>query len=367
MRVAIVGAGAVGATAAYHLATAGHDVDVFDRGAVAAGATGRAAGLANTVKTDPVDARLAQSSLECLRALDGDGPFQFTDCPYVWFATDPGEIATAIRRGVDRMQDLGLDVAPIDHSTLTDEYPDIRVSTLEVAAITHDAGYADPAAYARLQVQRAVGAGATMHEHTGVGVRTGPPRIVRDGTREFDAIAIAAGAHTARICADAGYSIAMKPYRVQALTTDGSGESIPMMYDATAGVYARPHSDGILVGDGTEEVAADPTSWRKGADDEFTDEAMDHLSRCVDRPGQIDRAWAGLCTATPDGDPLLGPLTSGLVIATGWHGNGFMRAPETGRVLAEAVLDDEIPEPTFDPNRFEGDEDFPIVEGMRLD
>lgn len=367
MRVAIVGAGAVGATAAYHLATAGHEVAVFDRGTVAAGATGRAAGLVSAAETDSLDARLAQSSLECFRDLDGDGAFQFTDCPYVWFATEPGDTAEAIRHGVTRMGELGVDVTRLDHSTMTEQFPDISVSDLEVAAVTHDAGYADPATYARLQVQRAVEAGATLHEHTAVGVRTAPPRIVRDGTEEFDTIAIAAGARSARICADAGYPIAMKPYRVQALTTDGSGEEMPMFYDATAGVYARPHPDGILVGDGTEEIAADPTAWRKGADDAFIHEVTDYLTWRVDRSGQLDRAWAGLCTATPDRDPLLGELTAGLLVATGWQGHGFMRAPETGRLLAEAVIEDETPEPRFDPQRFEGDEDFPVVEGMRLE
>lgn len=367
MRVAIVGAGAVGATAARHLATAGHEVELFDREGVAAGATGRAAGLAYAAETDPVDARFARSSLQCLRDLDGEGLFQFTDCPYVWFATEPGETADAIRRGVDRMQDLGLDVDRLDRTTLMEAFPDITVSEFEVGAVTHDSGYGDPAAYARLQVQRAVEAGASINEQTAVGVRTAPPRVVRDGTEEFDAIAVAAGAYSTRICREAGFPIAMKPYRVQALTTDGSLGGMPMVYDATAGVYARPHTDGILVGDGTEESAADPTSWRTRADDEFIDAATDYLSRHVLRPGQLDRAWAGLCTATPDGDPLLGEVSPGLYVATGWQGHGFMRAPETGRLLAEAVIEDETPEPSFDPKRFDGNEDFAIVEGMSFE
>ena len=79
-------------------------------------------------------------------------------------------------------------------------------------------------------------------------------------------------------------------------------------------------------------------------------------------------AWAGLCTATPDRNPLLGPVDeSGTVsVATGWHGHGFMRAPALGETVAEQVLGGGGIE-AFDPRRFDGDEQFRVVEGMTLD
>ncbi|PSQ62747.1 MAG: sarcosine oxidase, partial [Halobacteriales archaeon SW_8_66_22] len=45
LEIAVVGAGAVGATAAYDLARRGADVTVYDSGAVASGSSGRAAGV----------------------------------------------------------------------------------------------------------------------------------------------------------------------------------------------------------------------------------------------------------------------------------------------------------------------------------
>ncbi|MCL7419066.1 MAG: FAD-dependent oxidoreductase, partial [Halalkalicoccus sp.] len=44
-RIAVIGGGAVGLTAAYDLARTGEDVTVFERGALASGSTGRAAGV----------------------------------------------------------------------------------------------------------------------------------------------------------------------------------------------------------------------------------------------------------------------------------------------------------------------------------
>ncbi len=81
---------------------------------------------------------------------------------------------------------------------------------------------------------------------------------------------------------------------------------------------------------------------------------------------QIERAWAGLCTATPDYDPLLGELRPNCYVAAGWQGHGFMRSPALGEAIAKDVLGEgEIPE--FDPTRFTGDEEFEIVEGMAVE
>jgi sarcosine oxidase subunit beta len=59
-------------------------------------------------------------------------------------------------------------------------------------------------------------------------------------------------------------------------------------------------------------------------------------------------------------------LRGGLFVAAGWQGHGFMRAPALGEAAAEAVLG-ENPLPEFDPTRFDGDEEFPIVEGMAVE
>jgi len=110
------------------------------------------------------------------------------------------------------------------------------------------------------------------------------------------------------------------PYRVQALTAGlgGSGSASydgPMVYDATAGVYVRPHPTGLLAGDGTEPVPADPDDYDRTGDDWFVESVSATLRERLDAVGEdravgadgpaVECAWAGLCTATPDGDPLV--------------------------------------------------------------
>jgi len=219
---------------------------------------------------------------------------------------------------------------------------------------------------------------------------TDPPRLSFETDdsedrppREFDAVVVAAGARTAGLLGAAGIDVPVVPYRVQALTSRVAYDG-PMVYDATAGVYYRPHPTGLLAGDGTEPVAADPDEYDREGDDWFVASVSDVLRKRATHDPDVTRAWAGLCTATPDGDPLVGPVAGGAVasetdrlfVAAGWQGHGFMRAPAMGEHVAEGVLaslsdGSEPPSETpwidaFDPDRFDGDEEFEIREGMAV-
>jgi sarcosine oxidase subunit beta len=362
-RVAVVGGGAVGLTAAHDLAVRGADVTLFERDEVAAESTGRAAGILYDAYAEDVDAQVAARAIERFREFSGRGDFEFRDSPYLWFVTEPGEKAAAIREQVAGMERNGCDVERIDAADLADDYPALDTDDVVEAAVARNAGVADTAAYADMLAAEAREAGVDVREGTPASVAIDPPQVNGEA---YDAVLVAAGAHTKRLLADAGLEIPLKPYPVQALTADDPGE-IPTFYDATAGYYARPHPQGLLAGDGTEPVEADPETYDEAGDDWFVDAMTERLeSRLPGYDLTLNRAWAGLCTATPDRDPLLGELEDGLYVATGWQGHGFMRAPATGEVIAEQILGgDGIP--AFDPTRFDGDEEFDVVEGMVVD
>ena len=368
MRVAVVGGGAVGVTAALELAERGAEVTLFEANEVAGGSSGRAAGICYDAFADRVDVELADRSLVRFRDRSGTGGFTFTDCPYVWLVrTGDDRHARAIREGVERMREHDRAVSLLSAREFGERFPTLA-GDVEVVAVAEDAGYADPAAYTR--------AVAGLAERVGVDVRTRVPASVREGPRvetpegseSFDAVLVAAGAHTKRVVESLA-ALPVKPSRVQALTTtDGPGEGTPMLYDATGGYYLRPHGDGLLVGDGTEPVERNPDDWDRDADDWFLEACSGYEARALGETYPVERAWAGLCTATPDGHPLAGPLPDydGLFVATGWQGHGFMRAPAVGERLAAQVLGcDGIP--AFDPGRFDGDEQFEIVEGMAVE
>ncbi|WP_254767246.1 NAD(P)/FAD-dependent oxidoreductase [Salinilacihabitans rarus] len=369
LEVAVVGAGAVGATAAYDLARQGADVTLYDRGGVASGASGRAAGVCYAAFAERPDADLAADAIERFRAFSGDDTFPFVECPYVWLAREgDDERAAAIREGIEGMQARGVIAVEADGDALAERFPALRTDDVAVAGIAGAAGYTDPGRYVACLAAAADGAGATVETETPVAVRTDPPRVVPAGgaEREVDAVVVAAGAHTGRVLADADVPIPVKPYRVQALVADADLDE-PTCYDATGGFYVRPHPEGVLAGDGTEEVESDPDEYDRDADPGFAADLRERVeARFPDLDLDVNRAWAGLCTATPDRDPLVGAVREGVYVATGFQGHGFMRAPAIGERVADEVLGGEGID-AFDPTRFTGDEEFEIVEGMAVD
>ena len=367
-RVAVVGGGAVGTTAAFDLASAGVDVTLYERSTIGSGSTGRAAGVLYDAFADPVDAGIGERAIERFRTFSGEGDFEFTETPYVWFAQEDDEAnAVAIRRQVPRMQEAGRRVSLIEPSDLTERFPDLHVDDVAVAAIAENTGWTDPGTYAQLLATKAEAEGCDVRTGVEAEVTTDPLGVLSGGDHAaYDAVIVAAGAHTRRIMADAGIAVPLKPYRVQALTDGYRAESVPMCYDATGGYYLRPHPLGLLAGDGTVPREHDPDDWKHEADESFVNAMRERLShRLSGFDPDVREAWAGLCVATPDGDPLLGELRDGLFVAAGWQGHGFMRAPALGEAIARDVLEGDGIE-AFDPTRFDGDEEFPIVEGMAL-
>lgn len=360
--VAVVGAGAVGTTTAFDLATRGVDVTLFERDRVASGSSGRAAGICYDAYADRRDARLAGRALERFRELD----VAFRECPYVLLARESDDDnARAIADLAERMASRGVDVDCPTVAALAAEFPDLVTDDVAGAAVARNAGVVDPTTYTERLAERARSAGATVVESTPVEL-AGPRTLVADGeSRAFDAVVVAAGPATKPLLSGVGTELALKCYRAQALVTASLPVDPPTVFDTTGHYYLRPYEGGVLLGDGVE-FDVDPTDWERKADPSFVERGREHLRTALGVDATVDRAWAGLCTATPDRDPLVGAVGDGLFVATGWHGHGLMRAPAIGEALAAQVLgDDGIT--GFSPTRFSGSETFDIAEGMAVE
>jgi sarcosine oxidase subunit beta len=358
-QVAIVGGGVVGTATALRLADRGVDVTLYEAGDVASGATGVAAGICYDAYADPVDAGLAADAIDAFRDRDA-----ITDRPYVWLAREGDDRnADAIREQVPRMQAHDRAVEFVEPAELGARWPALRTDDVAVAAVARNAGLVDPGVFTRETAQFAISAGAEVRTGTRVGVDA-------DGAVDgaaHDATVVAAGAHTGPLLAAAGHPLAVQSYRVQAYLTAETplADRVPTLYDATGGYYLRRQDAGLLVGNGTVTEPQDPDDWTRSADARFRRDCPDHLRTAVGAAPGERRAWAGLCTATPDGDPLVGERAPGLYVATGFQGHGVMVAPAVAERLADQVLDGDGIE-AYAPTRFDGDESFEIVEGMTL-
>jgi sarcosine oxidase subunit beta len=359
MHVAVVGGGAVGLSTALALTRHDASVTVFERDTLGSGASGRAAGLCYDAFADDVDAAVAADALARYRDLN-----LFEPQPYVWVARDESD-ATAVREQITQMQENGIAVDALTPSELGDRYPALDTGGIEVAGLARDAGVLDPDAVVSTLAERARGNGATIETGTAVSLASPTTIETPDETRTFDSVVVAAGPQTTPLVADIGVSLALKAYRAQALVTDPIDAALPSFYDATREFYWRPKDGALLVGDGAHEV--DPADWNPDADAEFVDRSLARVEQATALTPACDRAWAGLCTATPDGAPLVGRVADGLWIATGWQGHGLMRAPAMGEYLAAAVLDQPNPlsehlPGRVDPTRFDGSETFAALD-----
>ncbi len=376
LEIAVIGAGAVGVTAAYHLAREGASVTLYERGTVGSGSSGRAAGICYNAFADELDAEIGRESIERFRALSGDETFPFVECPYVWAAKEgETDAKEAIAEQVQRMQANGTIALEMDGTALGDRFPALRTDSIAIAGVAGAAGYTDPARYTATMAAAATGAGATLETETPVAIERDPLSIRltdSDERRAVDRVLVAAGAHSKAVVEAAGLELAMKPYRVQAVTasiSDASPLEGPMYYDATEGFYIRPHETGLLIGDGVSTREADPDDWMSEADADFVSTAIERVrTRFRDQNEsplevQPERSWAGLCTATPDRDPLVGELHDGMYVATGFHGEGFMRAPAIGERLATQLLGGDGID-AFDPTRVSGTKPFEIRDGI---
>lgn len=379
MRVAVVGGGAVGVTVAHDLAEAGADVRLYERDEEIGdgrtrprtrieGSSHRAAGVLAPRPTDAVAAEIASRAMDRFEWLaDRDHRFSVEPTQMVTLVGEgETEKQSALREAVDAAREQGVDVDCYDPGSIADRFPELDLSGVDLAAVTERAAYATPGpgAYVAAMADRARNAGVDCWTDVEASVshRGDGPRV--DGER-FDAVVVAGGGWTKRVLAPTGIQLPIKPYRVQALVSEVDYGG-PMVHDADAGVYFRPHPEGLLAGDGTVPEECDPDRWEPSGDDWFVEDAVEAVENRTGLGAGADAAWAGLATATPDGEPLLGEVESGLYVATGWHGHGFLRAPATGEALADIVRGEREEIEQYAPARFEGVPEFAVEEGMSL-
>ena len=321
-RIVIAGAGAIGASIAYHLALAegDHQVTLCDRNEVASGATGKAMGGVRQQFTTAPEVRLAQASARFFAEL---GPPLFEPVGYLFLATTPDGVSELDERaGLQR--ELGVPVEDVDPGFVQG----LRADDVLKAVICREDGVADPAGVTKQLVREARSRGVELREYM--------------DARELDAdvLVIACGAGSPALAARHEVELPIRPLVRQLVDTravEGLPEDIPMIVEAESGFHFRRAGRGL-------RLAMGEPSPRWG-DKPEVDETLvaDWLERLAHRyPAAagvpVSRSWAGLYDMTPDAHPIIGWVAEGLYAACGFSGHGFMQAPAVGKAVAEELL-----------------------------
>ena len=151
--VVVIGAGAYGASVAYHLARSGdRRVVVVDKGEPVSQTTPRAAGLSSCVQQTELLSRMATASVRAIERFEEE-----TGESFVWH--QPGSLKLArteehahrLRIEVDRARASGIDVTLVDANRIreltsfVDPGPVVAANGADAVAATPSGGHAAPA------------------------------------------------------------------------------------------------------------------------------------------------------------------------------------------------------------------------------
>ncbi len=342
-RIVVAGAGAVGASVAYHLALLGaEDVVLADRAEIASGATGKAMGGVRQQFDDPADASLVRAGLPLFRDL---GASFFEPVGYLYVATTE-EGWERLRERADLQRAHGVPVEQVDPARVPRLYTDDVLG----AVCCWEDGVAEPAAVTRELVRRAAALGVEVRERT--------------DAREVDAdgLVVSCGASSPELVPE----LPVRPLCRQLVDVgpvDDLPPDLPMILEEETGFHFRRRGDTLRLA-----MAEPHPRW---TDVEEVDEMLVEYWRerlAVRYPpaagAPLVRAWAGLYDMTPDAHPLIGWVRDGVYAACGFSGHGFMQSPAVGRAVAEELLGREASvdlEP-YRPGRFGGAVDFSALD-----
>jgi D-amino-acid dehydrogenase len=339
-RVVVVGGGIAGASAAFHLADGGAEVVLIDDGQDGR-ATYAGAGIVGWPWREPerpifelarrsaaaypeLAARIG-ASFEIVGELFVARPGPLLDDAEA--ALSHGAAGPVTRLEPERARELFPYLAP--------ELAALHVET--TARVQGDA------IRDRL-VDAAIASGAeVVRGRAALECDRGAVRAVRVDSRRLEArdVVVAAGTWSAELVAPAGVQLAVAPQRGQILHLGVTEETAAMaiVQPLDGEHYLLPFSDRRVVVGATRETGSgfDPRLTAAGVA-----QVLGDALRIAPGLGEatVREMRVGLRPATPDGDPILGPVPgcAGLWAVTGMGPGGLTIGPFSGRLVAEAVL-----------------------------
>src|SRR5258706_7066634 len=253
----VVGSGAFGASAAYHLAKRGARVAVLERFALASQTSPRAAGLTSQVRATPALTRLAQRAVAKLATFTEETgePLRFTQSGALKIARTERD-AAQLSREVTRGADVGV---PIDFISVADARRRLPIlGERGIVAVTCSPTDCNvepselPIGYCRAAEKM----GAILLPNTpATGFEIGPRGVegVRTppGTIATRVVVDAAGAWSRLVAETLGAPLQVVPTRHQLFITEpipGVVPEFPIARVIDANVYVRHERGGLMLG-----------------------------------------------------------------------------------------------------------------------
>jgi sarcosine oxidase subunit beta len=345
----VIGGGAMGAAAAYHLARAGTRVVLVERAGLAREASGANVGLVTLFSAYSLQEPepgvlhgLTRASMETYAAL---GDEVGIDIEYergggMVIAESEAELA-ALRPAYEGYRGRGVPVEWLDPAAARACEPALVSDRVLGAVFCPLNGQLNPLALTRALARGAARHGARLLLGTTVEAITrsrGRVTAVRTAAGEIacETVVNAAGAWAGEIAAMVGVRVPVVPGRGQILLTEPAPRFITRVVSGVEPSARQTRRGNVIIGSTVEPVGFDkrvtlPTLH------EF---ARDILPRFPSlRRLRVLRSWAGLRPMTPDDRPIIERRVepAGFCLAVGLGRRGISYAGGAGRAVAELV------------------------------
>ncbi len=350
MGVAVVGAGVTGLSIAFHLSAAGFGpVTVYDRTGIGAGASGVQPGGIRQQWGTAANCAMARDSLGFYESLSErlgvDVDARFDRCGYLFVADHPETLAQ-LEANVALQRQVGVPSQMLAAQEIERLVPGLRADGVAGAAFCAEDGYFDrPRAVVAAFAEAAQRRGARIELADVHSLeRNGEAWTLRTSTGDVTAehVVLAASTDTCMLVAPLGADLPIVREPRFLLLGMPRRERLlePLVIAVDRALAAKQLADGRLLASDLR-AAGDPAveapRWRANV--------RDGLSRLLPRLAELPLPTVveGFYDVTPDAQPIVDEVATGLWVAAGFSGHGFMVAPSVGGLVAAAFAGGELP------------------------
>ena len=356
--VAIVGAGVVGSSTAFHLLKHGFSGSILlieKDTTYAYGCTARAVGGMRQQFSCPENILLSRYGLDFIRALKRDfgaeADVGFREQGYLLLATASG--MPQLMANVEIQRALGADVGIMEEDALRGEFPWLFTDGLAGASFSRSGeGWIDPSTLMAVLRKKALEGGATLIRDEVIAVERSGDRIASLSLKSGRSLAVgalvnAAGTGAGALAGMAGVDLPVGPRKryVYVLDCPRAGEDLhraPLTVDPT-GVYLRPEGRHFLTGL-SPPLSEEPRDMDWEVDYAWFEERIWPLLAervPVFEAIKVINAWVGQYDYNVhDENGIIGrhPRIANFYFGNGFSGHGLQQGPATGNAIAELIV-----------------------------
>ena len=365
-RVVICGAGVIGGAIAYYLGKRGVAATIIESDAVAAGASGAAAGILTPPLPHTSDSAVFElqrrgydmhAELAQTLPVESGVGYGYQHTPRVTLAVTEAE-ERAGREAADALAAAGLEGRWIGTDELHALSGWIDGGKARGGVLLEPSAHVDAYRYSLALVTAAERMGATVRSGEVRGLETDAGRVtgvrVGDEVVEADAVVVAMGPWSSEAAAWLGLPVPVEPLKGQIVKVQADPGITPFSF-GRGGNYVVVKQGGVVFLGTTEERVGFDRGTTVEARDEILEFAVGFASGL--ESAELIEQTACLRPLSSDGVPIMGavPGLAGVYLATGHGRQGILQSPPSGKAMAELILDgstETLDLAGFDPARF---------------